>query len=286
MPRRLFHATLLHRTPFGGHRPPRRNLRFHPAALARHPMVLAGLFYLVFLIWQAPPSLLFSLLATRPALAAVQPLQPEGTLWRGHAAQLALPGHTLPQPAWELSLPSLLTGSPRLRVSAGTETGFPHARGLLTLNLWNDTLRVGELEAHLPLSLLLAGVSIPAPFALEGRVRIRQGEGEFGKQRPLRLQGEVELETLRLVQDPELRFGSFGVRFDTDAQGIHATANDRGGPLHLTLRWDLTPDGAYAVHGQVKNTDPKLQRPINLLKYLGRTDPDGTVHFRWSGKIP
>lgn len=251
---------------------------------SRQFAVVAAAAFMVFLLGNAPANLLAHLAPDEVRLSGV-----EGTLWSGRASAVSVGNIQVGRTSWELSAWQLLLGRLAGELDAGLPGGF--ARGNFSVGL-GGSLGLTDFSLAGPLPALVAATGMGLPVN-DGELAAELAALEVRDGWPRRVIGQVRVAGIAMVfrngQPVRDQLASFELSFDTkevpDSGLIEGVITDRGGPLEVTGRIELTPPGNYELSGQATPRDsapPEMQQALVL---LGPENPGGGRDFSFAGSL-
>ncbi len=219
------------------------------------------------------------LLATAPAdfvyrrfATSLGPIRAEniaGTVWNGHAGALSAFETPLGRCEWQLDPWLTLRGRPGGTVSIeGIDV-----RGASRIDAEGEVVRLRDLKAEFPASLLGPALDIPALVML-GRVAVDVPEAEVAGGILRQARGTATWRDLGVSGAAEARLDGIEIRFaPTDPQTIEATVSDLGGALAVDGKVVLR-DGRFHAEVRLAARDSNAQIE-EVLKFIGQRTPDG-----------
>lgn len=206
-----------------------------------------------------------------------------GTIWKGNAQVLRLPGAHLGSVAWDMHALALLTGRLTADIELKRTDGF--AKTLFTATP-SKRLSFEDLSASLPLTALPAGV---VPGGWTGTLNLRFADLVVEDGWPTHLDGSLEALDLSNPARRTGGLGSYKVVFPPDASAgdtIAGALSDLGGPLQVTGTVQLKKsDRSYVVEGLVAARPDAPQNLAKSLEILGPPDADGRRPFSVAGTL-
>lgn len=238
--------------------------------------------YLLFLLWQMPASLAFSLLQPRmpSAFSTLQFRELLGSWLQGEAHDGQWRTLGLQELRWQLKPLSLLTGQLVAQVGSKTTAGNLSAtvsRGFTHFALRDLEGEVGVAE-FAPL-LSLPGVQLAGQLASQGQLAIRQGRIVSADGKLLWRQAVVT------VMQP-VALGDLEALLTTTPEGVRIALHDKGGPLQAEGTLLLQSDGQYSLTATVGARQPELQKQLDSIAAFGKKQEDGRLQFSWKGVLP
>lgn len=232
------------------------------------------------------------LVATLPAARAVQWFFParssttltgvEGTLWHGHATQLNVNGTRLGRVTWNLRAQGLL----RARLAYAIRIAGNHAQlaGHTALTATGAVI-VSDIHGTLALPTAAAMLDLPlAPANLSGQLELDLHTVVFDNGRPKNVDGTVRLVHLGTNWPQPHALGSYFATFTTAHDKIEGRIHDINGPIKMRARV-ISHAGRYQMHGTLQPRARADTTVRHALRYIGRTDNNGTTHFSAVGEL-
>lgn len=240
-------------------------------------LLSAAVAFLLILVVRLPAAWAAALL---PAAAAIECIEPAGTLWRGHCRRLVAHGAPLGPLDWSLRPVALLRGALAGTASLRPVQGPVAADFELALDGGALELRAVNVDVQLDPPLLPQ-----LPASLRGRVRAQLGLVRLADRRLEALTGRIETHRLQQVGQTATDIGDYELVFPEVAAGapVRGTLRDLGGPLSVAGTVTLTTEPGYLIEGTVATrpqTPPALARQI---EFLGTPDAAGRRPFSLSG---
>lgn len=245
-------------------------------------LILAGAFYLFYLVWMVPAGLCWSWWAARPGSGAgrVTLVDLHGPWSSGNCALLKIGPLQFEQLTWKIRPFSLLRGRLEFALAAGLPDSGKTAA---TLRLGRRDLEVRNLHLLAPVaslgSALLPGANLTG--TLEGReLRLLLAKGL-----PVEATGQLTWRGAGLSLTGPVAVGDLTMQVQTGANGITANLKDRGGPLRIEIQWGIKPDGSYQLNGEVVPRGVVQPELADLLGLLGPAAADGRVRLARAGRL-
>lgn len=235
--------------------------------------------YLLFLALALPASVLFRWLL--PQNGAIEIVAPRGTPWHGEARQLAVSGTSLGRLQWNIHPWALFAG--RLDYDLHVNAAATQLDGEAVVEP-GGRIALTNVAGFLDLAPVLAWLQLPSGSAV-GRARLNIDRLVVDDGRPVVLNGRVALQRLHLLWPKALPLGGYVATFKSDAEGIHGTARDTGGPIDLDATVSVDAHGRYRASGTLAargNADPLLRQ---ALQFIGTPDASGATHFVFTGRL-
>jgi hypothetical protein len=220
--------------------------------------------------------------------ATIRCESPAGSLWHGSCGTATVAGTPMGSFRWQLAGGPLLRGRVQARVAS-------EQPGLSV----ESELRAG-LGGSVEIRQLNADVSLDAPpvsrytAGLRGRVRARLDSLSIADRRVVAVRGQLAADDLVQARDGNLPLGSYEVVFGGEpgasgatspaggpagAAGPSGRVRDRGGPLEVDARLQLTAGPGYLLEGTVAPRAGASPVLIRQLAMLGPTDAQGRRSF-------
>lgn len=211
--------------------------------------------------------------------AAVQCVDPGGSVWSGHCARAGTGTFLLGDVSWTLQPWLLLTG----RLAARVRSGDPDA----TLEAGLRYGPGGRFEVRdLKGSVAIASGLLPViPDGWGGTLRVDLAAADFSAGAPQRIAGVLDVDGLR-QRPPGGELGSYQLRFAEPAGrggGIQGTLRDTSGPLAVAARLQIGADGAYELEGTVMARNSASPALAAAVESLGPADATGRRPFSLAG---
>jgi general secretion pathway protein N len=248
-----------------------------------NPRLLAGLglaCFVLFALAQFPASAAFALLAP----AGISGFGFSGTIWRGTAGVIDLPGLQLRSTEWDLAGMRLLTGQLGGRFKTRWDGGF--ADGYAARSLLGN-LVVADTQANFTAASLTRAAGLPV---VDGQITFAIERLELDGTWPDHVVGRVDAKELASSLIGAGSAGALGnatAAFDSSAETepdtVTGQISDTGGPLELSGTLVLTRPSDYRLSVRVK---PRASASAELqqnLRFLGQPDASGSYPFELSG---
>lgn len=251
------------------------------------PRQFAGLAvaaFVVFLVGNAPATLLSSFAPNQLELVGAQ-----GSLWSGQAQAVRIGDVQTGITRWNLSPWQLLVGRVAGTVDAELPGGF--ARGGFAIG-FGGSLGLQDFSLASPLASLSQATGMGLPVQ-DGEVVAELAALDVRDGWPERAVGQVRVAGIALVfrngQPVQDQLASFELTFDADEVPdsglIEGTLEDRGGPLEVVGRLQVTPPGNYEMSGRAAPREDAPREMEQALIMLGPPNPDGGRDFSFAGSL-
>lgn len=223
------------------------------------------------------------------SLLRLAPLPPElnvgaieGTVWKGHIAQIRWQDYTVGPLRWDIQVHRLFTAATleaniRLRSPDGV-------KGKATVGFDGHAVSLSHALVSAPADLLASSVALPANVAIEGHVDLVLRDLAFTEAGCQRLDGQLQWQqaALRL---PMGRLADIpaSATLRCEQQGILAEGQGASSSLSNKFSLSITPSGRYSVSGWLKPEaafPPPMKEP---LAWLGAPDQQGRYRFSFRG---
>jgi general secretion pathway protein N len=247
----------------------------------RSLLILAGsgiAFYLLFLVYQFPASLGWSL-ATQHMKNQIHLSGLQGSIWTGSANHITINSTSAGSLDWQLSPWSLLLGrvSADIRLSRQDEW----LEGQVTL------MTAGRLEAR-DLKVNLNGetlAQITTPYLLHGLIMGDISTLNYEQGKTIQASGKIQLENADIEGPQSLTLGNVRTDIQPEGEGSQISIKNQDSPLDIKGTLKLNGNGSYRMTLGVLNRD-NTRRDINrALKVLGKPDATGRIQLTYYGKL-
>lgn len=226
-------------------------------------------------------------IATFPARIASSWLAPEqlrlggvtGSIWSGHASEVAFGSEYFSDVSWSLKPLHLLMASVAVDAEVNTIAGrlsVSLAAGL------GSTVTVSNVRGNLS----IAGIH-PAFDAnlISGNLEINIDEIVLDDGYPSLATGQLTVSNLVAGAMGTSPLGSFDAVLDTTDVGIMAIVSDNEAIFDLAGTLTLARDRSYLFVGDIAPTSLTPRRVSENLRFLGSPDADGKRQFRFEGSL-
>ena len=208
-------------------------------------------------------ALLIGMVASFPARVALAWFAPpelrawgvSGTIWRGHAADLAFAQQALGRLSWDARLGGLLTLRPTWDFDLRRPDGFAEAR--IALSPDGKRQRITNLEAAVDLATLAPAL---LPNGVAGQLRISLQRLVIDNGWPMQIAGRAAVAQLELP-GVIMPLGPFSFSFPDAAESPAAEIVSTGGPLAVDGQVDLPARGQWRFSAELapgENPPPEL----------------------------
>lgn len=187
----------------------------------------------------------------------------DGTVWRGHATELALEGRSLGAASWHARPARMLLLQPTWDLEIRRPDG--HARTRLELSLFRDRQKFTDLDASLALETLPPAI---VPVGVAGDVQISLQKLELVRGWPTLIVGRAHVANLDLP-GVILTLGPFDFSFPDQAGPPAAEIRSRGGPLDLDGRVELPDRGRWHFDAELAPGENPPQELVDGLAFIG-----------------
>lgn len=238
----------------------------------------------VFLVAGAPAALL-----NRVVPAGVELGGTQGSLWSGRTTSLRVGRWRLGPTRWQLSPWQLLLG----RLAGDLDTTLPggFARGRFSASLGGE-LSLEEFSAAGPLASLIEASGMGLPLQ-SGQLAAEIAKLEISAGWPKSAIGTLRVAGVALVyrsgRPVQDQLAGFDLQFDVEevpeSGTIEGILSDRGGPLEVVGRLQLTPPANYELVGRASPRAGAPQEIEQALVMLGPPNPAGGRDFSFAGSL-
>lgn len=234
-------------------------------------LVAAGLAaFLIVLVWRFPARWAMAFLPE-----SVQCSQPDGTLWRGSCAPLAVNGTLVGNVQWDLRPLRLFTG----KLSAAIQLSQPAGTfdGIVDIS-FGGTLTARDAAASITLERLV----LPnLPRNVRGTLSAQLDSVSISDRVVTAIQGNVEMRGLEMRAGTPM--GDYRVTFPGGGEGEPiGQLTDLGGPLQVQGTLRLTAEPGVVVEGKVAARSTAPPTIARQLQYLGSPDAQGFRPFSFA----
>jgi general secretion pathway protein N len=228
-----------------------------------------------------------SILAGKLSQAGLSAAALTGSVWKGHARELAWRAVPLGDLRWSLAPTDLLRGRLAGQLQLTRPDGAANTQFGLSLN---GDLRLTATTASLPVELL-SSLPLGMPRNWRGRLSAQFDEIVVTGGWPSTLRGTLEMDGLIAPPPRNISIGSYHVVMPDPAATaaaageLTARVNDKEGPFSFEGRFTLGADRSFLLEGSLAprgNTPPPLVRSLEL---LGPPDADGRRPVSVSGTL-
>jgi hypothetical protein len=207
---------------------------------------------------------------------------PDGTLWSGRCAPLTLSGISVSGVHWQLRPLQLLRG----RFAAQLHSEDPRAVVDLEAALHRDgSGELSNINAHVDIG---AGLLPLFPEGWSGELVAALPAVTLSAGSVSAVSGTITVRGLR-EQNPNVDLGSYELKFVDPGsgkdRGVSAVLRDVGGPLSVSGRLQLQPNGGYELSGFASARAGADDQLTSALEFLGPADARGRRPFTLSGKF-
>ena len=248
--------------------------------ISTRKLILIGVVsYLLFLIAQAPASLLQQFL---PAESGISLNGLQGALWSGRAGNVRIQQHQLSNVQWSFNGWKLFTGKlaadikAQFRGQAVSASIGLSAPGALTLDDTRaqiDAATVGEL------------VQIPIA-QLGGRVQIALDHVELPRGAPPVASGMIIWKQASVTVAETVSLGDVNIQLqDAGDPPLLAVISNRGGDIRLSGKASVKRNGDYQLQLNLKPSTSSSDNVRNSLKMFARPQNDGSYQIDNNGNL-
>ena len=246
-------------------------------------LVLIGIVgYAFFLLLYLPAIMALNWYGPLPG--GLQAYGVRGTLFDGQADALIGPDLRLDQYTWRIAPGELLAG--RLGYHLSFTNLNNSGNGIVSRGL-NGTAHFSPLELQADLKALSRHWAFAKRFG--GKLSLQLQSLTLDKGHIVDARGGIAWSGAHLRGDRPIPLGGFQARLDGSSEqddGFTGPIGDNGGPLSVTGRLQLKPDGHWTLKGKLALRNPANTDLGPLPASLGRPGSDGKIAFEWSGQLP
>ena len=187
-----------------------------------------------------------------------------GTIWRGSASGVAINGEPLGRVDWTLSPLAAL----RLRIDAHVRVDGPQGAGSGRIRRDDDLLRLDDVTADLPASLL-AGLLAGEGLVPHGRLALELEELSLRGRLPQSASGRLRWVEARVSGASRAELGELLAEFGNSGDGrLDGVLSDAGGPLGLDGRFHVSWLG-YGVEMTLTPRNPAVADALSRIGQPG-----------------
>ncbi|ROS05199.1 type II secretion system (T2SS) protein N [Sinobacterium caligoides] len=258
-----------------------------PLLKRKHKVIIAvllmALFFLLLII-KAPAKLVFS--AAKLAGVPLYAVGVGGTLWRGHADQLALPIEggeywQLGEVDWQLEALPLLLG----RIDIAAQSHYKAQKLNVVAQLSSASLVLKRADIQLPAPLL--GRLFPMLPLLGGALeaKVDHAEVDLSTNNLLSLEAQLWWRGLSVDQGSYVLLGDYHADVHNLNEGIKADIKDLQANLAVSGTVSLAQSGSYQVNLNLRPTNRLDPSAIEVLSLLAPQQRDGSYLIKQGGRL-
>lgn len=208
----------------------------------------------------------------------------DGSVWSGRAGSVVYRQALLGELNWQLSPLSLLLGKAQVKTLLQSDNGYLQSR--VKTPLGGGNVALADTEGQMPLGDLLRFTPY-LPVVMEGRLSLNLPELEVAPDgRLVRAEGTVTWHQAAMSAPQELAFGDLQMVLRTEAEGqVVGDITDRGGPLKVEGKLQLSPDRSYRFNGTVAAGPGAPANLTQALGWLGKPDAQGRYRLNYNGRL-
>jgi len=249
------------------------------AGTAKRYVILGLLLYALFLLFQAPASLLAWLLPAANA-ERLRLDETQGTLWHGMAGHLQLqmaPDRVidLGRLTWNVRWNTLLRGE--IAYALDLAAGPAQARGIVGLGL--GKWRVEDVEATFPAELMIPFAPLLQVVRPSGTIRIHSNSFTLARNGAA---GEVQLTWLgaSAILSRENPLGDYTLQVRGTPSGAQLQCDTLSGVLQIkgSGAWDRT---GLQFHGSAQTQPTNREALVDLLRLIGQDEGNGVYRLTY-----
>lgn len=222
-----------------------------------------------------------------PTISPMVISQPNGTVWKGQAAQLIHPQITLNNLAWDYRFFASLLKGPGVAVKADTSDGTASLNahiGWLDLLRNSNSASLTDINAILPLSdLPLPPIAKSIP--VKGDVISKLDILDINQGWPVAAEGQMAIGDITYKGSKLWQLGAIIADVETVEGGVSANLSSQSEYIDLNGVATLLEDGSYSITAdmQVDSRLPVVLR--TMLIAAGKIQPNGRVRISYNGKV-
>ncbi|MEM0912240.1 MAG: type II secretion system protein N [Pseudomonadota bacterium] len=242
-------------------------------------VLLCVLGFFIFLVANAPATLLYRFIPEHSDIAVVQP---SGTLFNGKMASLGYKGIVLDDFSWTLSPVSLFLGKATLDIKGGDlrHAQKASAEGEVSVSLFNlSHISASDLIVSVPIKSVLAQVNLPVQISAKGKVRVDIDVASVTEQ-CLELAGTGNWNNASIdLNQQAVSLGSFIADLSCE-DGAFAAQVGGDNKFDLDATFILSTDGRLLQSGTFQ-LDPSLPQAMRQAAvFFGDPGPSGRYVLR------
>ena len=246
-------------------------------------VVIFVTFFFASLIAGLPISWVLAQVPTPPGLEITNP---QGTLWKGRAANVQWQQQNLGKLNWDFQWSSLLMGKAEFDVGfgRGSDLNFK-GQGFVGYGLL-DGPYAEKLEVSMPVDKALQQAQLPLPVGASGRLTLKVNQATYAA--PWCKSGDATLTlTQARVQSPvgELQLDEATANISCENSLLKASGSQNSSQVSAEFSGELTPEQAYSATAWFKPGAEFPQSMNEQLKWLGDPNSKGRYEFDYQGRF-
>ncbi len=249
-------------------------------AIRTRTLILIGLAsYLLFLIAQAPASLLHHIL---PAQSGVSISGLQGALWNGRASLVRIQQRQLTDVSWSFNGWRLFTGKLAADVEARFNNQPVSTQVAVTLT---GAIQLSDTRAQLDATTVGELAQIPIA-QLGGRFQIALEHVELARGAPPVASGMILWKQASVTVAETVSLGDVEIQLqDAGDPPLLAVISNRGGDIRLDGKASIKPNGDYQLQLSMTPTADSSDNVRNSLKMFARPQNDGSYLLTNNGNL-
>ena len=235
--------------------------------------------YLIFLIVSFPASQAYFLVENtlNEKKIPIKMYTISGSVWSGKVSRVTYNGKPFNNLVWEVLPWRIFTG--QLAVAVKYNNRDSSAQFVAVRNLMGST-SLRNVRANMSAQEILSLAQIPA-VKLGGHFTLNLAQLNLDS-----VKGRLVWSGAESMFPQKLVLGDLFADMSTANDGtINVKLGDGGGPLQLSGKLTLTPDGRYDLSTQMSSREGRQSFLGQSLGFVGRYNRQGKVEFKRSGKL-
>ncbi|MEN8142677.1 MAG: type II secretion system protein N [Thermodesulfobacteriota bacterium] len=245
-------------------------------------LLLAIIFYLLFLGWSFPAERALSFLYNRQVIspATISIADPSGSWSSGKAPYVRAGNIVIKNLSWSFQPASLLLGRLQFAVKGEIMANRISCRLSFDSNTFTVKNLNGTLPADTAIRPYLPGINLGGSLAAD-RVSLTIEKGFLQK-----ASGQISWKEAALGSPYNTPLGGLSLALSTEENEITIKLNDLGGPLQADGLGFISPAGEYSYNGWVSASRESSPDLASFLQILGAPQADGKIKLDLKGKLP
>lgn len=240
--------------------------------------------YLVFVIAQFPAKQAYALMENflDDKDIPVELYEIRGTIWQGRASRLVYDERHFNDVKWQFLPVDILTGKLSAAISFKNADSF--ANSIVSMGFMGD-ISVEDTRASMSAQDILALAKIPA-IKLGGQFDLNLATLELYNNKISNLFGRLVWTDAESMFPQKLELGNLFADMTTADDGtINVDLGDGGGPLELSGKLTVAPDGKYDLATAMASREGRNSMLGRSLGFMARYNSQGKAELKRSGNI-